>query len=65
MKPKRLPRLWCALQGLLPLQACRVAELGELGWPRDVVRVEPKRRRTGASAVAMDGMGRGTDARRR
>ena len=20
MKPKRLPRLWCALQGLLPLE---------------------------------------------
>lgn len=22
MKPKRLPRLWCALQGLLPLGGC-------------------------------------------
>ena len=25
MKPKRLPRLWCALQGLLPLDASRAA----------------------------------------
>jgi len=25
MKPKRLPRLWCALQGLLPLEAGREA----------------------------------------
>lgn len=33
MKAKRLPRLWCALQGLLPLEACRAAELGELAWP--------------------------------
>ena len=23
MKPKRLPRLWCALQGLLPLEIRR------------------------------------------
>ena len=23
MKPKRLPRLWCALQGLLPLEGAR------------------------------------------
>ena len=25
MKPKRLPRLWCALQGLLPLEVRRSA----------------------------------------
>ena len=25
MKPKRLPRLWCALQGLLPLEVHRTA----------------------------------------
>lgn len=33
MKPKRLPRLWCALQGLLPLEACIAAQRGELAWP--------------------------------
>lgn len=33
MKPKRLPRLWCALQGLLPLDACLAAQRGELAWP--------------------------------
>ena len=41
MKAKRLPRLWCAMQGLLPLEACRVAELGELAWPRET---EPEAR---------------------
>ncbi len=30
---KRLPRLWCALQGLLPLKACLAAQRGELAWP--------------------------------
>ena len=30
---KRLPRLWCALQGLLPLEACLAAQHGELAWP--------------------------------
>ncbi len=34
MKPKRLPRLWCALQGLLPLEDCLLAQSGELAWPR-------------------------------
>ncbi len=36
MKPtrKNLPRLWCALQGLLPLEACLLAQQGELAWPR-------------------------------
>ena len=34
-QPKRLPRLWCALQGLLPLDACRAAERAELAWPRE------------------------------
>lgn len=33
MKPKHLPRLWCALQGLLPFEACVVAQRGELAWP--------------------------------
>lgn len=30
MKPKRLPRLWCAMQGLLPLEAPAEAQRGEL-----------------------------------
>jgi hypothetical protein len=33
MKPKNLPRLWCALQGLLPLESCLAAQRGELAWP--------------------------------
>ncbi len=35
MKPrvKRLPRLWCALQGLLPLESCLAAQRAELAWP--------------------------------
>jgi hypothetical protein len=36
MKPKRLPRLWCALQGLLPLESCRAAQRAELAWPREL-----------------------------
>lgn len=35
-RPKRLPRLWCALQGLLPLESCLVAQRGELGWPKNL-----------------------------
>lgn len=35
MKPKRLPRLWCALQGLLPFDACLAAQRGELAWPAE------------------------------
>lgn len=34
-KPKHLPRLWCALQGLLPLEACLAAQRGELAWPAE------------------------------
>ena len=34
-RAKRLPRLWCALQGLLPLEACLAAQRGELAWPRE------------------------------
>jgi hypothetical protein len=30
---KRLPRLWCALQGLLPLDACPAAQR-EVPWRR-------------------------------
>jgi hypothetical protein len=32
-RAKRLPRLWCALQGLLPLEDCLAAQRGELAWP--------------------------------
>lgn len=32
---KHLPRLWCALQGLLPLEACLAAQRGELAWPAE------------------------------
>ena len=39
MKPKHLPRLWCALQGLLPFEACIRAQEGELAWPRDLLPV--------------------------
>lgn len=45
MKPraKRLPRLWCALQGLLPLEACLAAQRGELAWPPEpTVQAEEK-----------------------
>jgi hypothetical protein len=31
-RAKRLPRLWCALQGLLPLEACLAAQRAELAW---------------------------------
>lgn len=56
MKPKRLPRLWCAMQGLLPLDACVVAQQGELAWPRqtsstvataEAVRAVESRKRKG------------------
>lgn len=47
MKPKRLPRLWCAMQGLLPLDACLAVQEAELAWPRaEVVGIAA----TGASA---------------
>jgi hypothetical protein len=45
MKPKRLPRLWCAMQGLLPVEACLAAQRGELAWPAETTR-KPRVRRT-------------------
>ena len=48
MRAKKLPRLWCALQGLLPLEQCLAAQDGELGWPRSEV---------GEGAVASTGDG--------
>ena len=51
-RPKRLPRLWCALQGLLPLDACLAAQRAELAWPRgadalirDAARRQPEQNR--------------------
>ena len=33
VRVKRVPRLWCALQGLLPLEACLDAQRAELALP--------------------------------
>jgi hypothetical protein len=33
VRAKRVPRLWCALQGLLPLEACLDAQRAELALP--------------------------------
>ena len=35
VRAKRVPRLWCALQGLLPLDACLAAQRAELALPPD------------------------------
>lgn len=43
MKAKRLPRLWCALQGLLPVEACLAAQRGELAWPQGATENGTKR----------------------
>lgn len=40
MKRKNLPRLWCALQGLLPIETCLSAQRAELAWPREPTRVK-------------------------
>ena len=45
MKPKKLPRLWCALQGLLPLEACLAAQQAELAWPASHHAAEAKSQR--------------------
>ena len=37
MRPKRLPRLWCALQGLLPLEAVVAAQRTEPACPPEPV----------------------------
>ncbi len=49
---KRLPRLWCALQGLLPLEEGRAAPRREVAWaaeetpvPMTTERAEPGRQR--------------------
>lgn len=48
MKKKRLPRLWCALQGLMPIEACLAAQRGELAWP-------PEPKTDGPAAGAREG----------
>lgn len=35
MKPKKVPRLWCALQGLLPLESRLAPQRGKRAWPPD------------------------------
>jgi hypothetical protein len=39
---KRLPRLWCAMQGLLPLEACLAAQRGELAWTAEAGALRPE-----------------------
>jgi hypothetical protein len=39
VRAKRVPRLWCALQGLLPLDDCLAAQRAELAWPPETDRV--------------------------
>jgi hypothetical protein len=41
MKPKQLPRLWCALQGLLPLESRRTNGTGVEPNVRPRLRVKP------------------------
>ena len=38
VRAKRVPRLWCALQGLLPLEACLAAQRAELALPPETER---------------------------
>jgi hypothetical protein len=57
MKPKKLPRLWCALQGLLPLEACLAAQQAELAWPESLKTAAtegeaPRPRRTTPGAAS-------------
>jgi hypothetical protein len=49
MKPKNLPRLWCALRGLLPLDACLAAQRGELAWPAEPAGNGPSAQDKGVS----------------
>lgn len=65
-RPKRLPRLWCALQGLLPLEECLAAQHAELAWPRhdgvgkqNVVVPQNRRNPVAGTAESMNVPGRG------
>jgi hypothetical protein len=60
-RPKRLPRLWCALQGLLPLEACFAAQRAKLAWPResdasahDAPKAEKEQNRVAANGESMN-----------
>jgi hypothetical protein len=57
VRAKKLPRLWCALQGLLPLEQCLAAQEGELAWPRESVGARTPPGRKGASERAAGGAG--------
>jgi hypothetical protein len=46
---KRLPRLWCAMQGLLPLEAGLAAQPGELARSREAGKPRPARGSTESS----------------
>ena len=49
-RPKRIPRLWCALQGLLPLHDCLDAQRAELAWPNEPERPAPRNVRNDVAA---------------
>lgn len=59
MKPKRLPRLWCALQGLLPLEECVVAPMARLAsscdLPAAVAAAESARHKNRIRVAGMRG----------
>ena len=65
LRPKRVPRLWCALQGLLPLDACLAAQRAELAWPPDslgresAATLQKQRNRIAASAESLKPQRRG------
>lgn len=40
LRPKHLPRLWCAMQGLLPLEACVAARRVERAQLRQLLAPE-------------------------
>lgn len=67
VRAKRLPRLWCALQGLLPLDACLAAQRAELALPPEPGASEKEaglrrkpRNRVAAVAVTMNVPRRGS-----
>jgi hypothetical protein len=64
-RPKRVPRLWCALQGLLPIEGCLAAQPVELAWPSDsaagsFVTAGKRRNRVAESSGNMKRERRGT-----
>lgn len=54
-RPKKLPRLWCALQGLLPLDACFAAQRAELALPPEPLEAEPVEREIALRLPSRDG----------